>query len=124
MGEGVRHAGLMVAGVGIPVLAALNANLGARIGSPVAAAVVLFAVGFATGLVVLLATGAQGALARVPGQPPILFLAGCLMAFYILSITFCCAKGRAGQCDPVRAFGPAGQFGCDRCDRADGPCRA
>lgn len=61
MGEGVRHAGLMVAaGVGIPVLAALNANLGARIGSPVAAAVVLFAVGFATGLVVLLATGAQG----------------------------------------------------------------
>ncbi len=88
MGEGVRHAGLMFAGVGIPVLAALNANLGARIGSPVAAAVVLFAVGFATGLVVLLATGAQGALARVPGQPPILFLAGCLMAFYILSITF------------------------------------
>lgn len=89
MGEGFRHAGLMfAAGVGIPLLAALNANLGARIGSPIAAAVVLFAVGLATGLLVLLATGAQGALARVPRQPPVLLLAGCLMAFYILSITF------------------------------------
>ncbi|MGL4235537.1 DMT family transporter [Tabrizicola sp.] len=89
MGDGLRHAALMLAaGVGIPLLAALNANLGQRIGSPVAAGVVLFAVAFATALVVLLATGGQGALARVPGQPPVLFLAGCLVAFYILSITF------------------------------------
>lgn len=89
MGEGLRHAALMVAaGVGIPLLAALNAALGQRIGSPVAAAVVLFAVAFGTALVVLMASGGAGALARVPGQPPVLFLAGCLVAFYILSITF------------------------------------
>ncbi|MFM7333837.1 MAG: DMT family transporter [Tabrizicola sp.] len=89
MGEGLRHAALMVAaGVGIPILAALNTNLGARIGSPVAAGVVLFAVAFGTALAVLLVTGQGAALARAPGQPPVLFLGGCLVAFYILSITF------------------------------------
>lgn len=89
MGEGARDAALMVAaGVGIPLLAALNANLGQRIGSPVAAGVVLFAVAFATALAVLVVTGQGAALARVPGQPPVLFLGGCLVAFYILSITF------------------------------------
>jgi len=89
MGEGLRHAALMVAaGVGIPLLAALNANLGQRIGSPVAAGVVLFAVAFASALGVLLLTGGAAALAKVPGQPPVLFLAGCLVAFYVLTITF------------------------------------
>ena len=89
MGEGARHAALMfAAGVGIPLLAALNANLGQRIGTPVAAGVVLFAVAFASALVVLLTAGGAGALAKVPGQPPVLFLAGCLVAFYVLSITF------------------------------------
>lgn len=89
MGEGLRHAALMVAaGVGIPLLAALNASLGQRIGSPVAAGAVLFAVAFLVSLAVLLVTGGAGALARVSGQPPVLFLAGCLVAFYILSITF------------------------------------
>jgi bacterial/archaeal transporter family-2 protein len=89
MVEEVRHAALMfAAGVGIPLLAALNANLGQRIGSPVAAGVVLFAVAFAVALSVLVVIGGAGALARVPGQPPVLLLAGCLVAFYILSITF------------------------------------
>ena len=89
MGDGLRHAALMVAaGVGIPILAALNARLGVRIGSPVAAGVVLFAVAFLSAVAVLLLTGGQGALARVPGQPPVLFLGGCLVAFYVLSITF------------------------------------
>ena len=89
MAEGLRHAVLMVAaGMGVPVLAALNASLGARIGSPVAAGVVLFAVAFASALGVLLVTGGQAALTRVPGQAPVLFLGGCLVAFYVLSITF------------------------------------
>jgi bacterial/archaeal transporter family-2 protein len=89
MGEGLRHAAVMVAaGMGIPVLAALNANLGLRIGSPVAAGVVLFAVALGTALAVLVITGGAGVLSRLPDQPPVLFLGGCLVAFYILSITF------------------------------------
>lgn len=74
--------------MGVPVLAALNANLGARIGSPVAAGLVLFGVAFLSALAVLMVTGGQGALGRVPGQSPVLFLGGCLVAFYVLSITF------------------------------------
>ena len=51
MGEGFRHASLMVAaGMGIPLLAALNAALGLRLGSPVAAGAILFAVTFAAAL--------------------------------------------------------------------------
>lgn len=69
------------------VLAALNANLGLRIGSPVAAGVVLFAVAFGAALAVLVISGGAGALSRLPGQPPMLFFDGCLVAFYILSIT-------------------------------------
>lgn len=78
---------MLAAGVGIPVLAALNARLGANIGGPAAAATVLFAVAFATAAATMLATG-PGALARVAGQPPQLFLAGVLIAFYVLSITW------------------------------------
>ena len=79
---------MLAAGIGIPVLAALNAHLGHRIGSPAAAAVVLFAVAFCAAVAVMLATGGAGALAAVPGQPPRLFLAGLLVAFYVLSVTW------------------------------------
>lgn len=78
---------MALAGVGIPVLAALNAQLGGRIGSPAAAATVLFVVAFLTALVVALAVGPQG-FSKLGGAPKHLFLAGALIAFYVLSITF------------------------------------
>lgn len=89
MGDGVRHAALMfAAGMGVPLLAALNAALGQRIGSPVAAGAIMFAVAFASALAMLVMTGQGAALQKAAGQPPVLFLAGCLMVFYLLSITF------------------------------------
>jgi len=78
---------MLVAGIGIPVLAALNAALGARIGSPAAAATVLFVVAFLSSLVVALVAGPQG-FTRLAGVPKHLFLAGVLIAFYVLTITF------------------------------------
>ncbi len=78
---------MTLAGIGIPVLAALNAALGVRIGSPAAAATVLFVIAFGASLVVALVTGPQ-AFARFAGTPKHLFLAGLLVAFYVLSITF------------------------------------
>jgi len=78
---------MLAAGLGIPVLAALNARLGANIGSPAAAALILFVVALAATAIVTFATG-PGALARLPGQPWHLFLAGVLVAFYVLSITY------------------------------------
>ena len=51
MTDTMRYAAIMLAaGVGIPLLAALNAQLGARIGSPTAAAVVLFCVALVVSL--------------------------------------------------------------------------
>ncbi|AXI47452.1 hypothetical protein C1J03_16425 [Sulfitobacter sp. SK012] len=78
---------MLIAGIGIPVLAALNAQLGGRIGSPAAAATVLFIIAFSVSLAVTLMTGPQG-FARMIGAPKHLFLAGLLVAFYILSITY------------------------------------
>ncbi len=84
----LRDAALMLAaGIGIPVLAALNARLGALMGAPVAAAAILFAVAFTAALITMLATGSAGALPRAMGAPPHLFLAGTLVAFYVISIT-------------------------------------
>ncbi|WP_227270537.1 DMT family transporter [Roseobacter weihaiensis] len=78
---------MLLAGIGIPVLAALNAALGVRIGSPAAAATVLFVVAFLCCAAVLLVTG-PSALTRLAGTPKYLFLAGALIAFYVLTITF------------------------------------
>ena len=88
-GETMRYAAIMLlAGIGIPVLAALNARLGARIGSPPAAATILFSVALASAALMMVATKGHGALASAPGQPKHLFLAGLLIAFYVLSITW------------------------------------
>ena len=78
---------MLAAGIGIPVLAALNARLGANIGGPAAAAFVLFTVALICSGVAMILTG-PGAMARVAVQPPHLFLAGVLVAFYVLSITW------------------------------------
>lgn len=78
---------MLAAGIGIPVLAALNAALGVRIGSPVAAATILFVVALGATLIALVLTG-PGAVTAAAGAPRHLFLAGLLVAFYVLSITF------------------------------------
>lgn len=78
---------MLIAGIGIPVLAALNAGLGARVGSPAAAAAVLFVIAFVISVTVAVITGPQ-AFGRFTGVPKHLFLAGVFVAFYILSITY------------------------------------
>ncbi len=78
---------MLFAGIGIPLLAALNAALGVRIGSPAAAATVLFLIALLACAAVTIVTGPQ-ALGRIMGAPKHLFLAGVLVAFYVLSITY------------------------------------
>lgn len=78
---------MLLAGIGVPVLAALNAALGVRIGSPAAAATVLFTVAFVSCLIVVSLTG-PAALAKVSSTPKHLWLAGVMIAFYVLSITY------------------------------------
>lgn len=87
--ETLRYGAIMIAaGIGIPILAALNARLGGLIGAPAAAAVVLFAVAFCGAVAVMLITGSVSALPLIADQPRYLLLAGLLVCFYVLSVTW------------------------------------
>jgi len=88
---------MLAAGIGIPVLAALNAALGARMGAPAAATAILFVVALGATIVVLFATSGPQALARAAEAPRHLFLAGLLVAFYVLSITFVAPRFGVGN---------------------------
>ncbi len=87
---------MLCAGIGIPVLAALNAALGGRIGSPVAATVVVFAVAFLTATVAYFIIGAKPH-SGLFAAPKHLYFAGVLIAFYVLSITFIAPKFGVGN---------------------------
>lgn len=78
---------MLVAGIGIPILAAMNAALGRGVGSPAAAATVLFVVAFLCSFAVVLMAGLPD-FAKFAVAPKHLFLAGALIAFYVLSITY------------------------------------
>lgn len=87
---------MLVAGIGIPVLAALNAALGVRMGSPAGAATILFCVALSATVAVLLITG-PSALARAAGAPKHLFLGGLMVAFYVLTVTYIAPKFGVGN---------------------------
>ncbi len=78
---------MLLAGIGIPLLAGLNAALGKYIGSPATAATILFLVALSISLVVMVLTGAEG-LSRLTTAPKHLFLAGGFVAFYVLTVTY------------------------------------
>ena len=87
---------MLAAGIGIPVLAAMNAALGRHLGAPMLAGALLLAVGFLTASVVALITG-PGALVKLASAPRHLLLAGLLLAFYVLSITAIAPKFGVGN---------------------------
>lgn len=87
---------MLMAGIGIPILAALNAALGVRLGSPFAAGAILFTVALSIAIVVLLITG-TAPLAKAAQAPKHLFLAGFLMVFYVLSITYIAPRFGVGN---------------------------
>lgn len=88
---------MLLAGIGIPILAALNSQLGARIGAPVAASVVLFTVALLACVLVLVFSGQASAFTAMPAQPKYLFAAGLFVAFYVLSITFVAPRFGVGN---------------------------
>ena len=98
MTDSLRYAAIMLAaGIGIPMLAALNAQLGARIGSPNAAAVVLFCVALLVSLAAMLIGGGASALRNLSAQPAHLFLGGFLVCFYVLSVTWVAPRFGVGN---------------------------
>lgn len=87
---------MLLAGIGIPVLAALNAALGSHIGAPAAATCILFFVAFTAACATTLITGIP-ALDLIKSAPRHTFLAGFLIAFYALSITFVAPRFGVGN---------------------------
>tara|TARA_B100000513_G_scaffold111473_1_gene48551 strand:- start:48 stop:488 length:441 start_codon:yes stop_codon:yes gene_type:complete len=77
---------MLAAGLGIPILASLNATLGQFIGSPIFAVVVLLGVAFSTICLISLTTS-NFPIARLFYAPKHLFIAGFFVVFYMLSVT-------------------------------------
>lgn len=86
---------MLMAGIAVPMLAALNAALGVRLGSPVAAAFVLFVVALASSGIVWAVLG--GSIQGVATAPRYLLLGGALIAFYVLSITWIAPRFGVGN---------------------------
>lgn len=98
MSETVKYALIMLAaGVGVPVLAALNAQLGGRIASPAAAGAIMFLIACVSATLVAAALGEGQAFAQLGAQPRHLFLAGLLIAFYLLSISWVAPRFGVGN---------------------------
>jgi transporter family-2 protein len=87
---------MLLAGVGIPLLAVLNAGLGQHLGTPQAATVVLFCVALSLSILAWGLTGAPG-LAHLASAPKHLFLGGFFVAFYVLSVTFIAPRFGVGN---------------------------
>jgi transporter family-2 protein len=77
---------MLVAGIGIPVMAAWNARLGGELASPWAAAFILFLVGGVISAVAMMVLGTpkHGWFSATP----LYYAGGLLVAFYVLSITW------------------------------------
>ena len=78
---------MLVVGLGIPVFAALNGNLGARLQNPVLAAIIALSVGIVACLVVMLLSGKIPNLVVESSIPFYSYLGGLFVVFYVLGIT-------------------------------------
>lgn len=87
---------MVAAGVGIPILAALNSQLGARIGSAPAAGAIGVGVAFFATVLFALASGLPRN-AEWASVPPQYYLGGLFMAFYIVSVTWIAPKFGVGN---------------------------
>lgn len=86
---------MLLAGLGIPVMAALNGTLGTRLQNPALATTILFVVGCALSIAYLFASGnAPKVLPRAPWH---LFLGGVFVLFYALSVTWIAPRFGVGN---------------------------
>ncbi len=83
------YAGLMlIAGFGIPMMAALNGGLGAKLQDPPLASAILLTVGASVAMVYLLINNGYPKTLMANNTPWYFYLGGLLVAFYIISITW------------------------------------
>ena len=78
---------MLLAGIGIPIMAAMTSSLGRHLSSPIAASAFAFLMAFGIALIALLITD-KSFIKQIPSAPKYLFVAGVFIAFYVLSISF------------------------------------
>jgi transporter family-2 protein len=88
---------MLVAGLGIPIMAALNGGLGGKLQSPALATVILFSVGYLASLLILLLSEGVPTFNNSDSIPKYYFLGGLFVIFYILSITWVAPKFGIGN---------------------------
>lgn len=77
---------MLFAGIGIPIMAALNAGLGTKLHSPALASAILLFVGMIAAVSFLLIFEGVPTTLRSPGTPFYFYLGGLFVVFYVLSI--------------------------------------
>jgi len=88
---------MLLAGLGIPVMAALNGGLGAKLQSPMLAATILFGVGLIASLGLLIAFEGFSISPLKAPTPMTSYLGGLFIVFYIFSITWIAPKFGVGN---------------------------
>lgn len=83
---------MILAGTGIPIMAALNAGLGSRIQSPALATIILVVFALLASVVVLFLTPGQITLSLSSSTPIYYYLGGFLFIFYISTISWIAPK--------------------------------
>ena len=79
---------MLIAGIGIPIMAALNAGLGEKLQSPALAATILFFVGMIASIGYLLIFEGMPKSLYNATTPPYFYFGGLFVVFYVLSITW------------------------------------
>jgi len=79
---------MLFAGMGIPVMAALNAGLGTKLQSPSLAAAILFLVGMTASLGYMFAIEGRPKVFLGDQAPFYFYLGGLFVVFYVLGITW------------------------------------
>jgi transporter family-2 protein len=88
---------MSIAGVGIPVMAALNGSLGTKLNSPALATTILFVVGGLVSSIYLLLLKSTPTLPTQKPIPLFFYSGGLFVIFYIQSITWVAPKFGVGN---------------------------
>lgn len=78
---------MFLSGIGIPVMAAINAHLGRGLESPPAATTVLFGLGFVLASLVMLRSGVP-TMAQFSSVPAAYYSGAVFVLFYVLAVTY------------------------------------
>lgn len=88
---------MLVVGLGIPVFAALNGDLGSRLNSPILAAMIALFVGIVTCAGFMFLSGEIPSLSSETSIPVYSYLGGLFIVFYVLGITWVAPKFGVGN---------------------------